>query len=40
MTGEADQTMARARTSGGLFNGRAVDCDVHVSVPSVKALLP
>ncbi len=40
MTGEPDQTMSTERKSGGLFNGRAVDCDVHVSVPSVKALLP
>ena len=40
MTGEADHTIAAERKSAGLFNGRAVDCDVHVSVPSVKALLP
>ena len=40
MTGQADQITATERTSGGLFKGRAVDCDVHVSVPSVKALLP
>ena len=26
--------------AAGLFGGAAVDCDVHVSVPSVKALLP
>ena len=40
MKDRADHTMAAERSSGGLFNGRAVDCDVHVSVPSVKALLP
>ncbi len=40
MTGEVDHTMVAERKSGGLFKGRAVDCDVHVSVPSVKALLP
>ena len=40
MTGETDHTMAAQRSSGGLFKGGAVDCDVHVSVPSVKALLP
>ena len=40
MIGQAEQSMASEPTSGGLFKGRAVDCDVHVSVPSVKALLP
>ena len=40
MTDQADHTIAAERTNGGLFGGRAVDCDVHVSVPSVKALLP
>jgi predicted TIM-barrel fold metal-dependent hydrolase len=40
MTGAADHTMATGSANGGLYKGRAVDCDVHVSVPSVKALLP
>lgn len=40
MTGAEDHTMAAGSANGGLYKGRAVDCDVHVSVPSVKALLP
>ena len=31
---------ARANPGAGLFGGEAIDCDVHISVPSMKVLIP
>ena len=33
-------TVARAAPGKGLFGGAAIDCDVHISVPSMNVLIP
>jgi len=40
MQDRADQRIPAKPQVCGLFGGAAVDCDVHISVPSIKALLP
>jgi predicted TIM-barrel fold metal-dependent hydrolase len=40
MQDRADQRIPAKPPVCGLFGGAAVDCDVHISVPSIKALLP
>ena len=40
MQDRTDHSIRAETAVASLFGGAAVDCDVHISVPSVKALLP